>query len=264
MFYLSSSELLIKGVAFHHAGLDNTDRETIENLFRTGAIQVLCCTSTLAVGVSLHSSSLTVQVNLPAHLVIIKNTQVYLENGLTDISDTDLLQMVGRAGRLQYDDAGVAVILTRADKCARYENLVRGKVPLESRLHLQLFEHMNAEIGLCNIFDVESAINWLHNTFFHVRCRVNPTYYGLASDCRGVEELINDLCSQTLGHLIKCGLVVFEDGMFKATPFGEGAAKYYVRRQTIQEFCDIAERATLKSLVRLPGVAVNLVAGNAV
>jgi ATP-dependent DNA helicase HFM1/MER3 len=41
------------GVGFHHAGLNAKDRESIERLFITGRIYVLCCTSTLAVGVTL-------------------------------------------------------------------------------------------------------------------------------------------------------------------------------------------------------------------
>jgi ATP-dependent DNA helicase HFM1/MER3 len=53
-----------KGVVYHHAGLDVADRALVEKLFLEGGISVICCTSTLSVG-----------VNLPAHLVILK---VYL------------------------------------------------------------------------------------------------------------------------------------------------------------------------------------------
>jgi len=45
----------------HHAGLDAHDRTTVEELFLSGGIQILVCTSTLAWG-----------VNFPAHLVIVK------------------------------------------------------------------------------------------------------------------------------------------------------------------------------------------------
>lgn len=56
---------LPRGMAFHHAGLAEDDRILIENLFRNRHIKLLLCTSTLAMG-----------VNLPAHLVIIKSTEV--------------------------------------------------------------------------------------------------------------------------------------------------------------------------------------------
>ena len=53
------------GITYHHAGLISDDRNLLEENFRKGNIPVLLCTSTLAMG-----------VNLPAHLVIIKSTQV--------------------------------------------------------------------------------------------------------------------------------------------------------------------------------------------
>ena len=41
------------------------------------------------------------QVNLPAHLVIIKSTQQYADTGYVEYSELDILQMIGRAGRPQ-------------------------------------------------------------------------------------------------------------------------------------------------------------------
>ena len=56
-------------------------------------IQVLCCTATLAWG-----------VNLPAHTVIIKGTQMYSpEKGKwCELSPLDIMQMLGRAGMFNW------------------------------------------------------------------------------------------------------------------------------------------------------------------
>lgn len=76
------NELCRSGVAFHHAGLDMNDRNLVENLFLDGKISVITATSTLAVG-----------VNLPAHLVILKNTLQYAGGSLEEYSDLEILQM---------------------------------------------------------------------------------------------------------------------------------------------------------------------------
>lgn len=60
------NELLKFGFAIHHAGLHRLDRTLVEELFNDRHIQVLVSTATLAWG-----------VNLPAHTVIIKGTQIY-------------------------------------------------------------------------------------------------------------------------------------------------------------------------------------------
>ena len=57
-------DLLPYGFAIHHAGLTNTDRNFMEELFTDKHIQVLVSTSTLAWG-----------VNMSAQVVIIKGTQ---------------------------------------------------------------------------------------------------------------------------------------------------------------------------------------------
>lgn len=56
---------MANGFAFHHAGLTSDDRERIEKAYRDGLIKILLSTNTLAMG-----------VNLPAHTVIIKSTEV--------------------------------------------------------------------------------------------------------------------------------------------------------------------------------------------
>lgn len=62
---LELKDLLPYGFAIHHAGMSRVDRALVEDLFADRHIQVLLSTATLAWG-----------VNLPAHTVIIKGTQV--------------------------------------------------------------------------------------------------------------------------------------------------------------------------------------------
>lgn len=81
---LELKDLLPYGFAIHHAGMTRVDRTLVEDLFADKHIQVLVSTATLAWG-----------VNLPAHTVIIKGTQVYSpEKGRwTELGALDILQV---------------------------------------------------------------------------------------------------------------------------------------------------------------------------
>ena len=76
------------------------DKELPDHL---NPLQVLVSTATLAWG-----------VNLPAHTVIIKGTQVYnpAKGGWDELGPLDVMQMFGRAGRPQYDSEGEGIIIT--------------------------------------------------------------------------------------------------------------------------------------------------------
>ena len=71
------------------------------------------CVSTTTAQVLVSTATLAWGVNLPAHAVIIKGTQVYVpEKGRwTELSHLDVMQMLGRAGRPQYDTFGEGVII---------------------------------------------------------------------------------------------------------------------------------------------------------
>jgi len=96
----------------------------IEYAFLKNDLYVICCTSTLAVG-----------VNLPCHTVIIKGTVAYEDGSRVpkELSDLDILQMIGRAGRPQFDDSARAIIMTRSTNVESYKKMVSGQQVLESR-----------------------------------------------------------------------------------------------------------------------------------
>ena len=106
-------------VAWHHAGMETSDRRLIETMFRSRPVRIVCCTTTLALG-----------VNMPARLVIVRCSKVYrgAGKGIVDIDRSSLIQMVGRAGRYGMDTAGVAIVMTRQGEEMRIQDMVSGKV----------------------------------------------------------------------------------------------------------------------------------------
>jgi ATP-dependent DNA helicase HFM1/MER3 len=169
---------------------------------------------------------------------------------MTELDESEILQMIGRAGRPQFEDTGVAVILTRSDKRKKYENIAGGNMPLESRLHLQLAEHINAEIALGQIFDVTSAKQWLRSSFFFTRCQSNPSHYGIASTGGAIEDMIDMICSESI-KLLKAENMVDSaaDKILHTTIYGDAASRYCVRLPTMRHILSTKEQASLKDVV---------------
>lgn len=231
---------LTSGVAFHHAGLDSSDRHLVEQGFLEAQVNVICCTSTLAVG-----------VNLPCHMVIIKNTVSYQDDGIKEYADLEIMQMLGRAGRPQFDTTAVAVIITKQEKVKKYELLVSGAELLESCLHVNLIDHLNAEIGLGTIHDLHTAKKWLAGTFLYVRLAKNPGHYKLDGDAVGqnLDDRIERICKRDLS-LLEDTKLVSSDGKLMATEFGDAMARYYVKFETMRGFMRLEPRSKISDIVR--------------
>jgi pre-mRNA-splicing helicase BRR2 len=186
-------DLLPYGFAIHHAGMNRTDRQLVEDLFADGHAQVLVSTATLAWG-----------VNLPAHTVIIKGTQIYNpEKGAwTELSPLDVMQMLGRAGRPQYDSYGEGIIVTGHSELQYYLSLMNQQLPIESQFISKLADQLNAEIVLGTVQNAKEACHWLGYTYLYVRMLRNPSLYGLAPDALTrditLEERRADLASISL------------------------------------------------------------------
>jgi antiviral helicase SLH1 len=236
-------EALSFGIGLHHAGLVETDRQLVEELFANNKIQVLVATSTLAWG-----------VNLPAHLVVVKGTQFFdaKTEAYKDMDLTDVLQMLGRAGRPQFDTSGIARIFTQDAKKAFYKHFLHTGFPVESSLHLVLSNHLGAEISAETIATKQDALDYLTWTFFFRRIHKNPSYYGLQISAEehntiSAQQLANDflveLVDESLDELAESGCIeVHPNGKVFPTPYGKIMSYYYLSHKTIRHLLANAKR----------------------
>ncbi|KAI8820753.1 Sec63 Brl domain-containing protein [Fimicolochytrium jonesii] len=209
------------GIGLHHAGLIESDRKLSEELFVNGKIQILIATSTLAWG-----------VNYPAHLVVIKGTEFYdaKVKGYVDFQITDVLQMMGRAGRPQFDDSGVARILVHDVKKNFYKKFLHEPFPVESSLHTCLHDHVCAEIVGGAITSKQDAMDHLTWTYLYRRLKMNPTFYGVEDPTPGgVNVYMSKLVEDTIRDLEESTCVQV-DGEFSLAPttYGRIASYYYL------------------------------------
>ncbi|EFJ38982.1 hypothetical protein VOLCADRAFT_101471, partial [Volvox carteri f. nagariensis] len=151
--------------------------------------------------------------------------------------------MVGRAGRPQFDTEGVAVIMTQKETYSRYASLLSGSEPVESCLHDCLAEHLNAEVVLSTVRDLDTATQWLKTTFLYVRVRKLPRAYGLdppagalASDAAFDRWLTGRLVGQAVMRLSEIGLVSQDPntGALRALEPGRIMAHSYLRLETMK------------------------------
>ncbi|KAL7753025.1 ATP-dependent DNA helicase MER3 [Sorochytrium milnesiophthora] len=240
-------DLIRHGVAYHNAGLEWADRRKVEELFLQGTVTVICTTSTLAVG-----------VNLPAHLVVIKSTMTYANGASKEYSELDIAQMLGRAGRPQFDHTGKAVIMTDRRTQAKYEGLISGNETVESSLHENLIEHLNAEVVLGTVSSFRTALLWLKSTFLYIRIRKNPSHYrvlgeaGIGNRITAPDKKLELLCVQGLKQLQEHGMIEIASSgnAVQPTALGTTMAKYYVKLQTVVNMTRLKQHPGLEEMLR--------------
>ncbi|KAG6370452.1 hypothetical protein JVT61DRAFT_12074 [Boletus reticuloceps] len=243
-------DLLSFGFAIHHAGMSREDRTLVEELFTDGSVQVLVCTTTLTWG-----------VNLSAHTVIIKGTQIYNpEKGRwVKLSSQDILQMLGCAGWPQYDTYGEAIIITNHSELQYYLSLMNQQLPIESQFVSKLADNLNAEIVLGTVRNRDEAVlARVHVSVSHfvllvhfppsdmltryVRMLKSPGLYCVGIDYQedddGLVQKCTDIVHSTAALLEKCQLIKYEHScsQFQSMELGCIASHYYVSHNSMATY----------------------------
>jgi pre-mRNA-splicing helicase BRR2 len=232
-------DLLPYGFACHHAGMSRADRTLVEDLFADNHIQVLVSTATLAWG-----------VNLPAHTVIIKGTQVYSpERGRwVELSPLDVGQMMGRAGRPQYDSKGEGIIITSHRELQYYLSLLNHQLPIESQFVSRLADNLNAELVLGTVQSVADAVNWLGYTYLYICMLRSPQLYGVGADEAQrdpeLRQRLRDLVHTAATLLDRAKLAQYDrkSGALQVTDLGRVASHYYVEHRSMATFNEHLKR----------------------
>ncbi len=119
--------LVMRGIAFHHAGMLPTLKEVIEQLFTSKLIKLIFTTETFALG-----------INMPAKTVIFDEVRKFYGTGFAFLRTRDYFQMAGRAGRRGMDTAGYVYVRINPHQTP-YPTLMRilfGKPePIESQFN---------------------------------------------------------------------------------------------------------------------------------
>lgn len=111
----------------------------------------------------------------------------------------------------------------------KYRALVQGSTFLESCLHKNLAEHINSEIGLGTITDVDSAKEWLHNSFLFRRIQQNPRHYAIGKGGNQTwQERVDEMVMESVERLKENQLVESPDdgsSALSSTEYGDIMSK---------------------------------------
>ena len=217
------AEIVAKGAAFHHAGLDVEHRRIVEDYYRARAIKVLAATPTLAMG-----------LNLPARRVVVADMTRYdaAGGGNAEIPVLEYRQMAGRAGRPQYDEFGETVIIpgpsqVAADVLDHYAN--GPPEPIESRLSEEaaMRMHVLATVATGTGTSKKDMDSLFQKTLLALQV--------------GSEKVMK-YTEKGLGYLLGERLVESSGDLFYATDFGKRVSVLYIDPVTGVVFRDAIRR----------------------
>lgn len=215
----SLGRLMMSGVAFHHAGLDNTERAFVEDSFKQDLLKVIIATPTLAAG-----------VNLPARRVLIRDYRRFEQGrGSLPIPILEYKQMAGRAGRPKYDQYGEAILIARSEQeqdflIERYllsdPEIITSKLASPDAVRFHVLSSIAAEMTQTRS-EIDDLVG---GTFFSYQFEREEIDFHVSSALSYLEE----------GELIQAD----SDELYKATLLGKRTSRLYIDPSTAILFRD--------------------------
>ena len=211
---LKLAESIEHGVAFHHAGLFNEQKEIIEDEFRNGNILMITATPSLMYG-----------VNLPSKTVVIRDHTRWTQQGPQPIPVFDYEQMSGRAGRPQYDDVGYSYLVAKTmDEALNLEEYyVEGEIEKTNSKLVDnkdaVFKQIIAQIASSLSKNLDELTDFFGKTLYGYQMSNNPSMALFAADSIRYE------LESALEFLLQNGIIRATPEGLKTTDFGNLIAR---------------------------------------
>ena len=205
------AECIEQGIAFHHAGLFDRQKEIIEEEFVKGNLLMITATPSLMYG-----------VNLPSKNVIIRDYTRWTDQGQTNIPVFDYEQMSGRAGRPGFDTEGYSYLIAKSyDEAFSLEEFyVHGEI---EKTNSKLVDNEDAvlkqiitQVSSGFAKDMDELIEFFNKTFygFQISHTYNTMSFGLG------DETIKYEITSSLEYLIQNGIIRVSPSGLQTTPLG--------------------------------------------
>jgi len=207
------------GVAYHNSWLHPEQRRAMEESFRARVLKVICCTPTLAMGVS-----------LPARMVLIRNYKFFtLGRGNEPMPVCWVKQVFGRAGRPEHDEYGIGLIVARSeDEFEEIEEFyINGELErIESQFSAEALTEQVLATIVGGAHRMDEILEFLDSTFY-------------AYQNRDEMALLKEEMDDILLQLSEDGFITMtmdgEKEEIKATDFGSLSSRLYLSTKSALE-----------------------------
>ena len=207
------------GVAYHNSWLHPEQRRAIEESFRERILKVICCTPTLAMGVS-----------LPAKMVLIRNYKFFtMGRGNEPMPVCWVKQVFGRAGRPEHDEYGIGLIVAKnEDEREEIEDFyINGELErIESQFSAEAMTEQILATIVAGAHRRDKILEFLDSTFY-------------AYQNRAEMELVKARMDEILVELSDEGFITITKGKAKeevrATEFGSLSSRLYLSTKSALE-----------------------------
>ena len=238
---LKLAESIENGVAFHHAGLFDKQKEIIEDEFRAGNLLMITATPSLMYG-----------VNLPSKNVVIRDYTRWTSQGPQPIPVFDYEQMSGRAGRPGYDTEGYSYLIAKTlDEAYNLkDHYVYGEIePTNSKLIENkdaVYRQIITQVASTLAKTPKDLFKFFLETFYGWQMSHNEYLESFCSD--SIEYEVNT----ALEFLVKNGIIIPTPDGLKTTEFGMLIAKSNYTVETavrLREFASVSEEIEASKLI---------------
>ena len=199
------------GIAFHHAGLFDKQKEIIEEEFVKGNLLMITATPSLMYG-----------VNLPSKNVVIRDYTRWTDQGQINIPVFDYEQMSGRAGRPGFDTEGNSYLLAKTyDEAFNLdEYYIHGEIEVTNSKLIDnddaVLKQIISQVASGFAKDLDDLIEFFNKTFygFQISHTYNSMSFGFS------DESIKYEISNALEYLIQNGILRVTPSGLQTTPLG--------------------------------------------
>ncbi len=228
---LKLAECVENGIAFHHAGLFDKQRQIVEEEFRAGNLLMITATPSLMYG-----------VNLPSKNVLIRDYTRWTSQGPQSIPVFDYEQMSGRAGRPGYDTEGYSYLIAKTmDEAYNLkDHYIYGDIEVTSSKLIEnkdaVYRQIIAQIASSLAKSPQDILEFFGETFYGYQMNANDFFGALSVDT--MEYEINN----ALEFLVHNRIIQLTPEGLKTTDFGNLIARSNYSVETAVRLKEYARR----------------------